>query len=1458
MFKFKMSLLLNNLKFRVAMVVFIIAAILVGIVYMPKNKAGNISQVANIKANETGIAINGRQIYSITTDGKFEGYNKIFCIEEDAALDYETYKNPIKIENATEYFTNYNSAKWLLANMYVTNVSGKNGMSKDVAKDIYAMYFSNLLTAQSVKDSVKSKVGVDYSNVTPEKIYNLRKKTIGTTAKVNAIEMIEQIALWNYTKNVKATISSAYGSNPTQYIPTAELTEDEQITLKYVYYALLNLADSNASKANMEITNITTLIKDNAKFDASTYKVGPYYIAANGIKLNSYNFGDTTKGNYAAKAVITNIDGTTVEVGNEVFVKNEDGSFYVDLTNHKNAKNVKISVGNVFSSITTDAHVLDGNENQNLVIIDKSIGMGTVTDEKEISIPGNYNIVLNKVKKDGTTVITSSEATFKVNGKEVNTTKGILNIAQNKSIENTNQVDTYEIVETKAPTGYNAFNGTLKVSVKFKQEGNKYVIDRENTIAEGFENGTKMEISADNSTINVYVPNEEQPGKFSVELYKVDEKGNIIKTPAKFDVNGKEAETKEGKIIVASNVEVKDDTTVNTYTIKETLAPENYYLCNDTITVKVKMTKVNDAYVLTQEGVEFITDKENSKVTYKVEGSTVEVYVPNTLKPFDLALRKYISKINGVVVEPSREPVINKQSIIMLEKTGTASYYHAKNSIGVRVGDEIEYTIRVYNEGEILGFAKQITDYLPEGLSFVRLSEDNSKEFTTTSEVGSKVVVINYSGNTLIKSLRDFIGKEVKVTNEYYQQVKIICKVENSEQVYITNRGEITNYGYNQKDENGNIIWKEATQVGNVDIDSVQNTIKGELNLNTWYENAKENTYVDENGNKVVDKNYYPGSQDDDDFETVEVLTGKYNVIIKKVDSANTNNVLQGAHFTVKGSNIENELKVGPTNTNGEVTALKGISIKNEQQADTYTIKETVAPNNYKLYNGDITLNVKTKFNGTSFVIDEKNTTVNGKNVKMSVNKDNTTVTIIVPNEKKEYDLSLRKFITEVNGKELAESRAPQVDVSKLISGESTTATYNHSKVPVDVNTSDIVTYTIRVYNEGEADGYASKVMDDVPEGLIFVPATFDADGKPTNINAQYKWTLYKEATSSDKVDSLNSIKYDNKTYVITDNVEEADVIVTDYLSKANDENNLIKAFDSNTMKTLDYKDVKVSFRVIEPTTSDRVLVNYAQITESTDSQGKPTNPNGNNQNGNNQNGSNQNGNTTPDRDSTPNEWIEGEDDQDIEKIKVRYFDLSLLKWVTKAIVYENGIETITETGHTGYENPEPIVKVDLKNTSLNNVEVKFEYKIRITNEGQIAGYAKEISDYIPEGLKFIPADNPEWREVDGKIVTRKLENTLLQPGEYADVTVLLTWINNENNLGLKVNTAEISEDYNEFGTPDIDSTPNNKEKGEDDIDDAPIMLAIRTGRPIVYTGLAVGVLSIISLGAVVIRKRVL
>ena len=94
-----------------------------------------------------------------------------------------------------------------------------------------------------------------------------------------------------------------------------------------------------------------------------------------------------------------------------------------------------------------------------------------------------------------------------------------------------------------------------------------------------------------------------------------------------------------------------------------------------------------------------------------------------------------------------------------------------------------------------------------------------------------------------------------------------------------------------------------------------------------------------------------------------------------------------------------------------------------------------------------------------------------------------------------------------------------------------------------------------------------------------------------------------------------------------------------------------------------------------------------------------------------------------------------------------------------------------------------------------------------------------------------------------------------MQPGESKEVTILLTWINREDNMGLKVNVAEISKDYNEYGTPDIDSTPNNKVPGEDDIDDAPVMLTVTTGQEIIYIGITIIGLAIIAVGTYGIKR---
>ncbi len=926
-------------------------------------------------------------------------------------------------------------------------------------------------------------------------------------------------------------------------------------------------------------------------------------------------------------------------------------------------------------------------------------------------------------------------------------------------------------------------------------------------------------------------------GTYSVQLVKVtnDGKTAIKNNPATFTITGavtldKKQTNNDGILSVATGRKITSIGTTETYNIVEDSAPEGFCKYDGTITLDVKFKLSGTTYLIDTDNTQVNGTGKNGKVSLDITNNLITIYIPNTEedKPiFDLSLRKFISKVDGEKPEVSREPVIDAESKKILDATTTAAYHHTKNALMVQEGSEIEYTIRVYNEGEVDGYAKEITDYLPDGLSFVKIADESSKLYTTDAKADSKKIVIKYLGSENIKA--DSIGRIIKgESNNIYQEVKIICKVNSGYTGYITNRAEITNYGYTDKDG----VWKDAKAIGNSDRDSIQNTIANELNLNSWYENATTYTYQDATGKVVTVKDYYPGVQDDDDFETVEVITGSYRVIIRKVDSSNNKQGLSGAYFDIAKNNQKSEdywtnntsvSKVGPTDSEGYVTVIKNEKIISSNEKNYIAIKETEAPEGYIGYNKDIVVEISAKVDNGKYILDKENTKLvsNGNNsISIDVNSKASTVTITIPNERKEFDLALRKFITKLNDTEIT-NREPKVTLTEQFkAGEVTTAKYEHTKNPVDVCTNDVVTYNIRVYNEGGLSGFATKIMDEIPEGLAFITTN--------ETNVKYGWKMYVESD----VTTSNCINYDNKTYVPTDDATKADLILTDYLK-----DELLKGYDSNTMTMLDYKDVKVAFKVVEPNTSDNIIINHAQIVEDKDFNHKDV----------------------TDRDSHPNEWIEGEDDQDIEKIRLRYFDLALRKWVTQAIITENGQTQVVETGHKAEDDPEDIVKVDLNKSKINNVKVKFRYSIRVTNEGEIAGYAKEISDYIPEGLVFVAEDNPEWTQADGKVVTRALENTLLNPGESAEVSILLTWINSENNLGLKINTAEISEDFNDHGAKDIDSIPNNKVPGEDDIDDAPVMLAVKTGSDaIFYVTLALGFCLIIALGTVEIKKHII
>ena len=876
-----------------------------------------------------------------------------------------------------------------------------------------------------------------------------------------------------------------------------------------------------------------------------------------------------------------------------------------------------------------------------------------------------------------------------------------------------------------------------------------------------------------------------KPGTYNLKLVKV-EQGNTSKKlqGATFKIvspNGTVTETtNENGEINIGKIPVTEAGT-DTITIEETKAPVGYEkIITSPITVKVTKEFKNNTYTVSSATIQNSQEGANINLT----GNTITITVENKAKYFDLALRKYITKINDKNITETRVPNIDKTS---LENGTTATYKHRKDPLVVKTGDKVIYNLTIYNEGNKDGRATKIVDQLPTGLKFNKIVSGNF-ELEAYSETDNTIKLIRgqntdnlkaYDGNTL--------------DSETIQIECTVTAIASNENKILTNIAWILE----EYDAESKIT---ITNQENADRDSMP-ARHPDANKDNMENYAGAN-----NKEELNDKDYYyKGQEDDDDFEklVLQPAEGSYNINIIKIDEE-TNKALQGAKFKVTFEDGKSQELT--TDENGKLN-IENIAITKEGK-EIITIEESEAPNHYKKLFETVKIEITKVLEGQKYKISNmKMLTQNAEEI-VDIKLENETIKVTVKNRKKIFDLSLRKFITGVNDKEVT-NRVPELSM-----GEDGNIKYDHTKDPVEVENGNIVIYTLRIFNEGEIAGYANKVKDDVPEGLEFLPEN--------EINKEYRWVQSTDKSS----------------------------IETDYLSKEQEQTegaNLIKAFDKEagiTDKNPDYRDLKIAFKVTEPNTSDRIIVNTAEITDDRDDNNDPV----------------------EDKDSTPNnnnEWNK-EDDLDKEFIKVKYFDLSLKKGVSKAIVTnEDGSQTVIETGHTGDENPEPPAKVDLGRQDINKVTVKFEFKIKITNEGEIAGYAKEVTDYIPEGLKFIQEDNPLWYPRDplnGKerVGTKQLENTLLQPGENATISILLTWVNDPNNMGLKTNIAEISKDYNDSHTPDIDSTPDNFKDGEDDIDDAPVMLTIKLGDAQVYIGLGFIIITMLTSGIWAIKKYVL
>ncbi|MBR3672760.1 MAG: Cys-Gln thioester bond-forming surface protein, partial [Clostridia bacterium] len=1108
----------------------------------------------------------------------------------------------------------------------------------------------------------------------------------------------------------------------------------------------------------------------------------------------------------------------------------------------------------------------------------------TVVDEEA---PGEYSVVLIKKNTDGKLL---PGAVFTVGEIECQPSNdaGLVKIITNAPINkyNVDTKDTYKIKEKTPPPGYKPIVGEIKLEVEKEKVNGIYRVKDAILTAPA---GVTCNIDDNKKMITLTVEDEKITGIYNVLINKRNQKGEVLEG-AVFTINGEEYTTDStGNITLISNKELTlENIGTERFEMTEITAPTGYVLYDGTVTLEVTTGLLdNKSYGITSKSL--TETKPSGKASVRLDEATNTVTVIIEEDNIDLALRKFISKVenanhNEVYTKAqleNREPKEDTKKIIQGTDT-TGEYNHTKKPLQVSVGDYVTYTFRVYNEGETDAYITEVTDYLPKYLKPIEndewyISYGGADDKYEIKAVSSSVTTIKGASNNLSELIGRTIGEGVllpafnKAEDKIsYIDLQITCEVlepkveaKDKKDYKITDIAEITG----MMDKNKNKI--------DEDIDSRKDNVKLPENEDKWQE------YNDEN----MDKKYIPGQEDDDDFEKVTIIIPKYDLSLRKfitkvndktydrVPIVDTTSLKKGIEEVSYGTATYNHSKEPITVNRGDIITYT-IRVYNEGNVNAYVSEITdylpehlefieddeinkkygwkFDENNRIIYTSITSKNAedkeglyKERTNGkmllaydggskldfidvqirckvsenASASIKQTNiaeiTDITDVNNKKVTDLDSIPDNVEIPEDKKlpeyndenmdkkyipgqeddddfekvivkgKFDLALRKFITQVNTSPV-NNRYPELSM------EGNNIKYTHTKTPVEVCYQDTVIYTIRVYNEGEIDGYANEITDDVPEGLEFIV--------DNEINKEYRWKMLDENQKE------------------TEDVTKAKYIVTDYLSeKQNSEerNNLIKAYNKAeglTETNPDHRDVKIAFKVTykvtDPKEESRVLVNVAQISEDSDNDKD----------------------SEPRRDEVYKEE-KHEDDIDYEQVKVKYFDLSLLKWVSRVIVTENGKTTSTDTGHTGEENPEPVVKVEIKSKNVKSVVVKFGYKIKIKNEGEIAGYAKEITDYIPEGLKFVEEDNKDWYvRADGKVATKKLENVLLQPGETAEVEIILTWINGEKNLGTKINIAEISEDYNPSNTPDIDSTPDNEKAGEDDIDDAPVMLVIKTG----------------------------
>ena len=152
------------------------------------------------------------------------------------------------------------------------------------------------------------------------------------------------------------------------------------------------------------------------------------------------------------------------------------------------------------------------------------------------------------------------------------------------------------------------------------------------------------------------------------------------------------------------------------------------------------------------------------------------------------------------------------------------------------------------------------------------------------------------------------------------------------------------------------------------------------------------------------------------------------------------------------------------------------------------------------------------------------------------------------------------------------------------------------------------------------------------------------------------------------------------------------------------------------------------------------------------------------------------------------------------------------------------------------------IEKVEIYRKAAEDTSVQVEYKIKVSNTGEVSGNAI-IEEDIPEGMSLANNDGT-WEEQEGKLIKVIPE---IGAGETKEYTVLLNWEQTGENMGEKANEVKLVETGNVPGFVD------NNDK--DNTSNANVIISVETGElPI---GLILALVALVGLETVTLRYAV-